>query len=48
MVVEFLAIFNPVSAFQMIPSPLEKGNLFYPYPTCTEAADRELLPGFFF
>jgi len=32
--------------FRMIPLPLEKGHLFYPYPTCTETADRELLPVF--
>ncbi|XP_063481776.1 suppressor of tumorigenicity 7 protein-like isoform X5 [Symphalangus syndactylus] len=32
--------------FRMIPHPLEKGHLFYPYPSCTETADRELLPTF--
>lgn len=32
--------------FRIIPCPLLKGHLFYPYPQCTECADRELLPSF--
>uniref|UniRef100_A0A914ICR7 Protein ST7 homolog n=1 Tax=Globodera rostochiensis TaxID=31243 RepID=A0A914ICR7_GLORO len=32
--------------FRMLPNPTEKGHLFFPYPACTEAADKELLPAY--
>lgn len=32
--------------FRMIPYPLERGHMFYAYPSSTESADRELLPAF--
>lgn len=32
--------------FRIIPYPLEKGHLFHPYPSCTEEADRVLLPSY--
>lgn len=32
--------------FKIIPFPTQKGHLFFPYPVCTECADRELLPAF--
>ena len=31
-------------AFRMIPYPLERGLMFYAYPTSTESTDRDLLP----
>ncbi|KAL1283802.1 Suppressor of tumorigenicity 7 protein [Trichinella pseudospiralis] len=30
--------------FRAVPFHVEKAHLFYPYPACTEATDRELLP----
>jgi hypothetical protein len=30
----------------MLPNPTEKGHLFFPYPACTEQADKELLPAY--
>ncbi|CAK5067068.1 unnamed protein product [Meloidogyne enterolobii] len=34
--------------FRMLPNPTEKGHLFFPYPTCTEQADKELFPRLYF
>jgi hypothetical protein len=32
--------------FRQLPNPTEKGHLFFPYPICTEQADKELLPSY--